>query len=271
MSVRSVTVEIQGRVLTVNSTVRLSRLDNNTKMSYNARSAVTGMSAASRRRLITLVNRLDVTRLETYMLTLTYTAEYPTPAESKRDLKVFLQRFRRLCPGAAGVWRLELQSRGAPHYHILLWKLPYVPHGTYQTAWSTVIGAHRARVRIERERSGALGRYVSKYVTKRDGPEDASDVRQAVSLSVSHTRPPEITGRWWGTLNRAGLPWGKIKTMTADYGKWFHVLKAEAKEVYNGIDADDMLGFQLYLDDPEQFLNESGSRDFSGVMGQCVD
>jgi hypothetical protein len=202
------------------------------------------------------------------MLTLTYTAEYPPIAQSKRDIKVFLQWFRRKCPSACGVWRLELQNRGAPHYHLLLWKLPYVPHGTYQTAWSTVIGAFRARVRIERERSGALGRYVSKYVTKADRPESTPDAGDAVSLSVSHNRPPETTGRWWGVVNRANLPWGKLKSFTGDYGKWFHVLKAEAKEVYNGIDADDMLGFQLYLDDPEQFLIESGSRDFRRIMRQ---
>lgn len=37
------------------------------------------------------------------------------------------------------IWRLELQKRGAPHYHILIFDLPYVPVAGIQTIWYDII------------------------------------------------------------------------------------------------------------------------------------
>lgn len=54
-------------------------------------------------------------------VTLTYPAKFPTVSRAKRDLKVFQQRLIRRFPGSGGIWKLEPQERGAPHYHLLIW------------------------------------------------------------------------------------------------------------------------------------------------------
>ncbi len=53
--------------------------------------------------------------------TLTYPADYPTVGENvKYDLKKFCQRFKYTYKMAAFFWVLEFQSRGAPHFHLLI-------------------------------------------------------------------------------------------------------------------------------------------------------
>jgi len=51
---------------------------------------------------------------------LTYPAEFPTARASKRDLDAFRKRLEREYPGVCGVWKIEPQKRGAPHYHMQL-------------------------------------------------------------------------------------------------------------------------------------------------------
>ena len=40
--------------------------------------------------------------------------------KSKRDLKIFIQRIKYKF-SCSGIWKLEPQERGAPHYHCLIW------------------------------------------------------------------------------------------------------------------------------------------------------
>ncbi|MFA7346054.1 MAG: hypothetical protein WC003_17280 [Terrimicrobiaceae bacterium] len=55
------------------------------------------------------------------MITLTYPAEFPTNGrEVKRNFNFFRKRLLRRFPGIRGVWFLEFQKRGAPHFHILV-------------------------------------------------------------------------------------------------------------------------------------------------------
>ncbi|MFJ9448653.1 hypothetical protein ACIRRH_43740 [Kitasatospora sp. NPDC101235] len=65
------------------------------------------------------------------MVTLTYPGEWESVAgdgkEVKRHLVTFLKRYERAWGGRiVGVWKLEFQRRGAPHFHILM--VP--PHGS---------------------------------------------------------------------------------------------------------------------------------------------
>ena len=53
-------------------------------------------------------------------VTLTYPNEFPTLERAKRDLKIFIQRIKYKFP-CSGIWKLEPQERGAPHYHCLIW------------------------------------------------------------------------------------------------------------------------------------------------------
>jgi len=58
-------------------------------------------------------------------LTLTYPKEWSQDWHVwKRDLKAFREALQRRWPDVWGVWRLEFQERGAPHFHCLLWDGP---------------------------------------------------------------------------------------------------------------------------------------------------
>ncbi len=59
------------------------------------------------------------------MVTLTYPGDWltvaPTGAACKRHLRMFQRQYRRAWGARpVGVWKLELQRRGAPHFHILM-------------------------------------------------------------------------------------------------------------------------------------------------------
>lgn len=55
-----------------------------------------------------------------WFITLTYAKDFPIHARTaKRDLATLIKRLRRQFPGCGGVWRLEYQERGAPHFHII--------------------------------------------------------------------------------------------------------------------------------------------------------
>lgn len=97
------------------------------------------------------MQRLAMTRTTQIPLfvTLTYPDQFPADRHVwKRDLDVFLKRLRRLHPNAAGFWRLELKERLsgenagkiAPHFHLLLWGVPWEWHDPkareHQQEWS---------------------------------------------------------------------------------------------------------------------------------------
>ena len=86
------------------------------------RSSIKGFSTASRRRLLYKIAGIRRSADLPCFVTLTYPNEFPTLERAKRDLKIFIQRIKYRFPtGQAGIWKLEPQERGAPHYHCLIW------------------------------------------------------------------------------------------------------------------------------------------------------
>ena len=86
------------------------------------RGLVYGLSPASRRRLLRLLGRIDYMTYQVDACTLTYHFGYePAPAQWHRHMHVFERVLARDWPGVlGGVWVLEFQDRGAPHFHCLL-------------------------------------------------------------------------------------------------------------------------------------------------------
>lgn len=116
-----------------------------------------------------------------------------TPRDWKRHLDVWLHRLKRRFPAAWGVWRLEPQRRGAPHYHLLLWGLPGGCSDWVARSWWEVVGSGeashlRAGTRTEwmREAAGTMF-YAAKYCAK---------------VVPSWVKGWEAVGRWWGVHNR---------------------------------------------------------------------
>ncbi len=146
------------------------------------RKACTGFSAASR---LAMMKRLAFLKqsavCRALFVTLTYPAVFPDTDRAKRDLDVFLKRLLRAFPEAAGLWRIEAQTRGAPHYHLVLLGVERIPHEWIAENWYEVAdtGDERhlsAGTEIRRVKSYHQAvYYVSKYLTKESAGGSSDD------------------------------------------------------------------------------------------------
>lgn len=173
------------------------------------RGNVTKFSDKSRRRL-----QRDIAKVKVAEITFTSVLTMPSGGEenyldhdfAKSCFKLFLGRLasQRRFKAVSGYWKRELQKRGALHYHLLLYglscpKLRAEFHDWLVKTWNELVCAgldpdekekHRwwhARAENFQEVSNMSG-YFSKYVGKgvdRDGA---------------------LGGRWWGSFNKAKLP-----------------------------------------------------------------
>jgi len=162
------------------------------------RGPITDFTRKARKRLADHLSAIDRTavRYLPLFITLTYPKEYPvTCAETKRHLDTFCKWLVRRYPHAAAVWRLEYQTRGAPHFHLLVYNVQYIHYAQIARHWAKAVGsglaAHiAAGTQVQRIRSWrGVQAYVAKYICK------AGEI------------PAEATpGRFWGIINRNLLP-----------------------------------------------------------------
>jgi hypothetical protein len=143
-------------------------------------------------------------------VTLTYPGEWPGEWERwKRDLDVFLHRLKRKYPAAGVVWKLEPQLRGAPHFHLLVFGVEFIPKDWLKRAWWEVVGSgsvwHReygAHVDRVRDAKGVRS-YTAKYLAK---------VPVAGLLEASGVDWSKV-GRWWGVRWPGCIPWADCVTL----------------------------------------------------------
>lgn len=172
------------------------------------RGKIAGFSRSSRVRLMRTIARTQKRQLPVFV-TLTYPGVWSDdPTRWKRDLRVWWMRVRRLFSGASGVWKLEFQKRGAPHFHLLIWGVDYA-HLLCNVGrlWYQVVGSGderhlRAGCRVEKVRSwkGVLS-YASKYLGK-------------VEIESANISEP---GRFWGVMSSDCVPWADMVVIPADY------------------------------------------------------
>lgn len=97
------------------------------------RGEVNEFSAASRRRMLDLLAKIEVSQVPLFV-TLTYPDSFPLYSEEfKRHLEMFCARLQRRWPQAAVIWKLEFKERKsgeskgkvAPHYHLFVYGVPW--------------------------------------------------------------------------------------------------------------------------------------------------
>lgn len=163
------------------------------------RGTVREFSRKSRTRLQQTLCAMPIDHVSRGVLfvTLTYPAKYPGEwAVWKRQIDNWLHRLRRRLPRSAGVWKLEPQTRGAPHFHLLMIGAPFMAKEWLSRSWYEIVGSgdpkHLAagtNVQLARSHRGVVA-YAAKYTAKRN--ELPADWQDGV-------------GRYWGVFNRAGL------------------------------------------------------------------
>lgn len=161
-------------------------------------------SKASRRRLLHKCAKTDK-RCVPLLVTLTYPKEFPIDAEIwKKHLDNFAKRFFRKYPNAGLAWKLEPQQRGAPHFHLLVWNVPFAWLYAFTARnWYEVVGSGdekhlRAGTRVEIARTSKGAKtYFAKYIGK------------------SNNEFQREVGRYWGF--RGQVPWSDLFSIQSNY------------------------------------------------------
>lgn len=162
------------------------------------RNSITKFSRGARKRMIELLAKMRNPEHGSF-ITLTYPSTYPDSAQQwKRHLDTFLKRLKRAAPKSYGVWRIEPQERGAPHFHLIVFNAPRNILRFRQwtkLAWYQVVGSGdekhlRAGCRIDviHSQRHAMN-YASKYAAK------ASDARRFIT---NEGEIIDAVGKHWG-------------------------------------------------------------------------
>ena len=121
------------------------------------RGAVKRFSAASRLRFLKLCSKFERKIIsDGLFITLTYPDAYPSCKDAKRNFEAFVKRLLRKYPSAAGVWRIELQERGAPHFHLIIMGVSRIDKNWLSETWAEIYAKHQ-------KVKAALRRYVVDY------------------------------------------------------------------------------------------------------------
>ena len=167
------------------------------------RGTIKRYTARSRARLMYLLAKLRRDCPLPLFITLTYPNEWPGDWETwKAHLHVFCVWLSDRWPTMAAIWKLEPQERGAPHYHLLVFGVPFIPFVDVAKEWAGIVGSNdyakhlASGTRVERVESfNGVCYYAAKYIGK----------ECAVEL--------ENCGRFWGIVGRKNLPLSEVETV----------------------------------------------------------
>jgi hypothetical protein len=130
---------------------------------------------------------------------LTYPGEFPHDGrEVKRHLAAFFRRCGHTLSRLYCVWKLEVQARGAPHFHMVLWLPGETDKECFNAwlsqSWYQVVGSNDpahlgAGTRCDwyQAKAGGFAEYFTGYAASK-------------SKEYQHHAPEWLTdlGRWWG-------------------------------------------------------------------------
>lgn len=73
-------------------------------------------------------------------ITLTYVSEMEDHKRAFTHIDTFFKRLSRKYPLAFAVWKKELQKRGAIHFHLMVWNLPFMDKEWLAYTWGEITG-----------------------------------------------------------------------------------------------------------------------------------
>lgn len=245
------------------------------------RGTIGSLSDQARYRFLHVCKNCDVDFAS--MLTLTYPAEFPSDGKTvkRKHLRVFLQWLLRRFPLDRGVWFLEFQRRGAPHFHLLL-SVVLSDHGpiverrrTRRKGKEMYSKAYRTCDRIEKEAARKWYELVNsgdeKHLRAGVAWEVIEESDGALRYAACHASKPHQkkvpeeysnVGKFWGYIGRV-----RVEEM----GR----VRLDTKEIFErfGVDAMSRKGrIKKYLwDVAEEFADELQSQkdaEYFASLGQ---
>ena len=258
----TVEISLQGEVLAAKCHKLLDR-----PVSGGVRGRIRGFSNKSRKNMLDTVSRIDWTNKTAQFITLTYHSNMTNAQRAKRDLRAFLKRLYRRYGNCPSLWKLEPQKRGAWHFHLLIWDLPFIPLSEILEHWREVTTEQTiTQVKIEPVQSARKARsYVSKYLGKQI--DDAflrwfvlfllrCPAWQVFALALDYLPNLAATvapGRFWGIENRKNVQWAELIAFSIMLDQSFYDFKRAARRSWHGINTNKWQGFTLYVRNPARW------------------
>ncbi len=176
------------------------------------RGEINQFSRESRKRMLDTLCKLRAGAGLPQFVTLTYPGEFSHDAKVwKSNLDLFGKRLITKYPESSAIWKLEPQTRGAPHFHLIVYGVPFDKSFKewLSLAWFEVVGSGdikhlRAGTNAQAARSlKGVKAYASKrYMGKELSPDELKEHAEKVAGWAS-------PGRFWGVINRKFLPVGR--------------------------------------------------------------
>lgn len=192
LSAHKITIYEGGNLLELKQTKIKSKI---LKSTYSSRGTITSFTYKARARIMRKMASINIELAGLpIFITLSYPEQYPASSKIyKQHLHTFIIYLSRQYPKAWGIWRLEYQDRGSPHYHFLLWGEADISKEYLIKSWHSIInsqdqnhlqyGIHISNI----ESIHGIFAYVSKALGKL---QDKSFV------------PTDNPGRFWGVINK---------------------------------------------------------------------
>lgn len=216
----------------------------------HGRGKIIDFSGQSRGRLFDLFNKLEI-KNKVIFITLTYIKADIDAKTAKENLFAFIKRLQRRFPHAdmSFVWRMEFQERGAIHFHIIAFDLPFVPYAEVQRIWGEITCQHIPFTRIEMVFSSKkVMNYVSKYVAKVNSSSEIGGFNLPTYLTAYQSMNGEQIGRSWGVWGRQHLPMAELIALELPfYYAKFMKFRSMAANQFPPIRNSISFGFRLYV------------------------
>jgi hypothetical protein len=207
-----------------------------TRCGGGIRARVRGFSRDSRRNLLRRLASINRGAFRAFtgrmiFVTLTYPHEYPEdPEVCKNHLKALRKRLRREYGTFAAFWRLGIQTRGAWHFHLLLF------------VGQSVGPVSELRRFISSSWYEVTGKVSEGHLHTGTRVEAVKRWKQATSYVERYMAKPEVfpeglqTGRIWGIWNEELLPvrWEKVEVSLRDAFKIRRIYRKLARRKGSG-------------------------------------
>lgn len=143
---------------------------------------------------------------------------WPSAEVAKRDLRALLKRLQRDYPQCGGVWRLGFQKRGAPHFHLLLWGIPFLSRDKLMFHWAGCATVPADLTESERNDWWGHGCDVERARSSRS----AGGYAASYCGSTDAEPGPMFCGRRWGWFNAPAIPWATARVYSVEVAATFY-------------------------------------------------
>jgi hypothetical protein len=248
-------IEIQGSLVKVHGSPPGQKNEEQPR-----RGNVTSFSQKSRKRLLEIIARLNDVK-QALFVTLTYGQKFPSEAAANKDLKAFIRKLRFIWPRIGVIWRRELQQRGAPHFHLIIFNVKYIPKNWVAVTWAETITYEHldfsqgeplppfTRIEaIDNKKKAML--YVSKYVAK------VADVDTGLN-DVPYQNTPS-SGRHWGITGKCWMMWAVLVELPLGSINQFKNLMLVAQLTYKKLRRwRKLAGFTIFCENAYDWLSDT--------------